>query len=38
MTTNHIKMADRNLSFEFALEMLKRMSALFTPPYQNRLI
>ena len=32
MATSHIKMADRKLSFEFVLEKLKKMSALFTPP------
>ena len=33
MVTNHIKMSDRKLSFEFVLEMLNKMSALFTPPH-----
>lgn len=37
MATSHIKMADRKLSFEFVLEKLKKMSALFTPPLSESL-
>ena len=33
-----INMLDRRLPFEFVLETLKKMSCLFTPPYQKPLI
>ncbi len=35
---NNINMLDRRLPFEFVLETLRKMSSLFTPPYQNPLI
>lgn len=35
---NNITIENRRLPFEFVYETLKKVSSLFTPPYQNRLI
>jgi len=35
---NNIKIENRRLPFEFVNETLKKISSMFTPPYQNHLI